>query len=70
MVSGQAGLAAHAFAEAQQKSPQDPLPLLGLGTAAVINADDELAKTYYGQALSADPENKTAKKNLKVLEDE
>ena len=70
LVSGQAGLAAHAFAEAQQKSPQDPLPLLGLGTAAVINADDELAKTYYGQALSADPENKTAKKNLKVLEDE
>jgi Flp pilus assembly protein TadD len=70
LVSGRAGLAEHAFLSAQQKAPQDPLPFLGLGTAAVMDGNDELAKTYYRQTLQVDPENKTAKKNLKVLEEE
>ncbi len=70
LVSGQASLAERAFSAAQQKAPNDALPLLGLGTAAVINADDAQAKAYYLQALQIDPENKTAKKNLKVLEEE
>ena len=70
LVSGQISLAERAFDAAQQINLQDPLPLLGLGTAAVIAGDDMHAKEYYRQALAADPENKTAKKNLKVLEEE
>lgn len=70
LVSGRAELAEHAFLSAQQKAPQDPLPLLGLAAAAVIKAEDARAKEYYLQVLQIDPENKTAKKNLKVLEEE
>lgn len=70
LLSGRSNEAKEAFSSAQKQAPQDILPLLGLGTAAVIDADDETAQTYYRQALQIEPENKTAKKNLKVLEEE
>ena len=70
LLCGRSNEAKEAFSSAQKQAPQDILPLLGLGTAAVIDADDETAQTYYRQALQIEPENKTAKKNLKVLEEE
>ena len=54
----------------KNKTLPTPLPLLGLGTAAVIAAQDEAAASYYRQALEKDPGNKTAKRNLNVLEGE
>ncbi len=68
LLSGQSGQAKEAFLSAQAKNAKDVLPLLGLGTAAVIDGNDEQAATYYRQALQIVPGNKTAKKNLKVLE--
>ncbi len=61
--------AQQSFAAAAAKNGADPLPLLGLGTAAVMADDDASAVSYYRQALQKDPGNKTAKRNLKVLED-
>lgn len=68
LLAGQANAAAAAFTAAQQRAPTDILPLLGLGTAAVINADDSAAASYYRQALTQDAANKTARRNLKILE--
>ena len=55
------------FADAQRRAPQDILPLLGLGTAAVVGADDAAAAGYYRQVLALQAEQKTAKRNLKIL---
>ncbi len=68
LLMGQADSARAAFSEAQTRAPQDILPLLGLGTAAVIAADDDTAEKYYRQVLTLQPANKTAKRNLKILE--
>ena len=68
LLMGQADSARAAFSEAQTRAPQDILPLLGLGTAAVIAADDDTAIKYYQQVLTLQPANKTAKRNLKILE--
>ncbi len=62
--------AQEAFSSAAEKNTADPLPLLGLGTASVMADDDASAVLYYRQALQKDPANKTAKRNLKVLEGE
>ncbi len=70
LVSGQAGAAERAFDAARAQNPTDALPLLGLGTAAVIAGDDVQAAAYYRQALQVEPENKIAKRNLKILESE
>jgi len=70
LLSGSSVEAEKAFLEASAQNPQDVLPWLGLGTAAVIDGDESRAKAYYLRALQTDPENKTAKKNLKVLEEE
>ena len=70
LLAGNAGAAGEAFEAAQKQNASDPLPLLGLGTAAVIAAQDEAAASYYRQALEKDPGNKTAKRNLNVLEGE
>ncbi|MBO7237732.1 MAG: tetratricopeptide repeat protein [Elusimicrobiaceae bacterium] len=68
LIAGNASAAQAAFSAAQKRAPQDVLPLLGLGTAAVIAADDETAANYYRQALALQPDNKTAKRNLKILD--
>ena len=68
LLSGQSVAAQTAFKAAQTKKSTDVLPMLGLGTASVIAGDDEQAAAYYRQALQIMPNNKTAKKNLKVLE--
>ena len=68
LLNGQSGAARASFQAVAQKYPQDILPLLGLGTAAVIAGEDEEAARYYKQALQLDPSNKTAKRNLEVLE--
>lgn len=57
------------FEKFSQAHPQDPLGWLGRGTAAVIDAQDEEARAFYQHALEVAPENKVARKNLKVLED-
>ncbi|MBQ8032675.1 MAG: tetratricopeptide repeat protein, partial [Elusimicrobiaceae bacterium] len=58
------------FSSAAKTSPQDPLAQLGLGTAAVMNGEDENAIAFYKNALGLDEKNKVAAKNLKVLTDE
>ena len=68
LLAGQGARAQANFTAAQQKNPTDVLPLLGQGTAFVVAGDDEQAAKYYRQVLQLQPDNKTAKKNLKVLE--
>lgn len=70
LLAGDAAAAAQSFQKAQTKAPSDPLPLLGLGTASVIADDDQAALSYYREALQKDPGNKTAKRNIGVLEQE
>ncbi len=70
LLSGDAAAAAQSFQRARQTDLTDALPLLGLGTAAVMADDDDGALSYYRQALEKDPGNKTAKRNIKVLEHE
>lgn len=68
LLGGDAESGREAFEAARAKNPIDPLPLLGLGTAAVMTEDDSGAAAYYREALKLAPDNKTAKRNLKVLE--
>lgn len=70
LARGNGADAADAFTRAANSRPQDPLAQLGLGTAAIINADDEQALSYYRRALELDPKNKVAAKNIKVLADD
>lgn len=70
LVAGKASQAAQSFDEARRLAPQDDLPLMGLGTAAVIAGNDGEAKKFYNLALQLNPKNKTAKKNLNVLKEE
>lgn len=70
LLAGQAGAARDIFAEAASQNPKDVLPLLGLGTAAVIAADDQQAAAYYRQVLSLQPNHKIATRNLKILENQ
>lgn len=70
LLGGQACTAQAAFESARVQAPADVLPLLGLGTASVLDAEDERAAAYYEAALRLDGGNKTAKRNLKVLERE
>ena len=70
LLVGNASDATAAFEAARAVSSADPLPLLGLGTAAVIAADDPTAAAYYKQALLLQPNQATAKRNLAALEEE
>ncbi len=77
LLSGLAALAAGnisgaraAFEQAATQSPGDALAQLGLGTAAVVADDDTAAVQFYRRALTLEPGNKTAKRNLKILTDE
>lgn len=70
LVAGDGTQAAQYFEAARQAAPADDLPLMGLGTAAVISGQDEDAKTFYTRALELNPKNKTAKKNLEILNEE
>ena len=67
LARGNSGEAKQAFLAAQSKSPQDELPWLGLGTAAVVAGQDDEARTHYERALRLAPKNKIAARNLKVL---
>lgn len=58
------------FSRAAALQKADPLAQLGLGTAAVIEAQDAQALTYYKRALDLDPKNKVATKNIKILTDD
>ena len=58
------------FSNAAKTAPHDPLAQLGLGTAAVMNGEDENAVAFYKNALGLDEKNKVAAKNLKVLTDD
>ena len=69
LAAGNGTEAARVFEHFSAQHPKDPLGWLGQGTAAVVEAEDQQAKTYYQKALTVDPENKVAQKNLKVLED-
>lgn len=66
LARGDAPLAQAAFLQASADG-QDPLVWLGLGTAGVAAGDDEAAEKYYRRALEVAPNNKTAKRNLKIL---
>lgn len=66
LARGDAAGAQTAF-EAASNEETDPLGWLGLGTAFVVAGDDASAQNYYRRALAADPGNKTAARNLKVL---
>ncbi|MBR5151284.1 MAG: hypothetical protein IKW71_00405, partial [Elusimicrobiaceae bacterium] len=70
LARGNGALAAELFARAAKNQPADPLAQLGLGTSAVINAQDEQALAYYQEVLKLDPKNKIAAKNIKVLVDD
>ena len=70
LARGNGAAATQDFTQAVKFRPQDPLAQLGLGTAAVINAEDEQAVSYYKRALELDGKNKVAAKNLKVLADD
>ena len=70
LVAGDAAQASQSFAQARNLAPADDLPLMGLGTASVIAGNDAQAKDFYNQALRLNPKNKTAKKNLNVLQEE
>lgn len=67
LARGNSAQAKQAFLSAQNKSPQDELPWLGLGTASVVAGQDDEARTHYERALRLDPKNKIAARNLKVL---
>ncbi len=67
LARGNRAQAKQAFLAAQNKSPQDELPWLGLGTASVVAGQDDEARTHYERALRLDPKNKIAARNLKVL---
>lgn len=67
LARGNSTQAKQAFLAAQNKSPQDELPWLGLGTASVVAGQDDEARTHYERALRLDPKNKIATRNLKVL---
>lgn len=69
LAKGDAGAARVSFEKAATQAPSDVLAQLGLGTAAVIADDDDAAISYYRRALKTDPNNKTAKRNLKILTD-
>ena len=69
LARGNGGAATADFSRASSAQPKDPLAQLGLGTAAIINAQDEVATRAYRYALELDPQNKIAQKNLKILED-
>lgn len=69
LAAGDGASGAQIFEQFSAVYPQDPLGWLGRGTAAIINAQDDEAKTFYNRALQVAPENKVARKNLKVLED-
>ena len=68
LLAGDAAAAHAAFTAAQNRAPQDVLPLLGLGTAAVVAGDDSAAANYYRQVITLQPDHKTAKRNLKILD--
>ncbi len=70
LARGNGANATEAFTRAANSHPQDPLAQLGLGTAAVLGANDEQALSFYKHALELDPKNKVAVKNIKVLADE
>lgn len=67
LASGDGNAAQAEFLKAAAIAPQDVLAQLGLGTAAVVRAEDEAAVRFYQRALELDPKNKTAARNLKVL---
>ena len=67
LARGNSAQAKQAFLSAQNKSPQDELPWLGLGTASVVAGQDDEARTHYERALRLAPKNKIAVRNLKVL---
>ena len=67
LARGNSAQAKQAFLSAQNKIPQDELPWLGLGTAAVVAGQDDEARTHYERALRLAPKNKIAVRNLKVL---
>ncbi|MBE6420548.1 MAG: tetratricopeptide repeat protein [Elusimicrobium sp.] len=69
LASGDGYGAQAAFEKASLSYPADALPLVGLGTAFVVNGDDASAAESYKKALAVNPNNKTAKRNLKILED-
>ncbi len=69
LAKGDAAGAQENFSRAAQQSPQDALAQLGLGTAAVIADNDDAARAYYSRALEIAPDNKIAKRNLKILTD-
>lgn len=69
LAKGNAGDARTFFEQAATQTPADALAQLGLGTAAVISDDDDAAIGYYRHALELDSNNKTAKRNLKILTD-
>ncbi len=68
LAKGNAADAQAQFEAAAQQNPHDELAQLGLGTAAVIADDDNAAKQFYARALEIAPQNKTAKRNLKILD--
>lgn len=70
LARGNGADAANAFARAAKSQTQEPLAQLGLGTAAIVNADDEQALLHYHRALELDPKNKIAAQNIKVLADD
>lgn len=70
LARGNGSEALESFSRAAARQSKDPLAQLGLGTAAIINADDAAAVSYYEHALELDPKNKMAAKNLKVLADD
>lgn len=70
LARGDSAAAFVVFKQSVGKNPQDVLGLLGLGTAEVIAGQDESALTYYRQALTIEPTNKVAKRNIAVLSDE
>ena len=70
LAKGQASAAQDAFTHARQMDAQDVLPLLGLGTAAVVSGQDEEAVSFYQRVLEIEPHHKTAQRNLKILTDE
>ena len=69
LARGDGNSAQFVFEKAAAASSVSALPFLGLGTSFVVNGDDASAVESYKKALQAEPNNKTAKRNLKILED-
>lgn len=69
LVTGDSTEAEGFFVRSKTRNIVDDLPLMGLGTSAVIGGKDALAKEYYEQALMLNPDNKVAKKNLRVFQE-